>query len=135
MSEAWKNVQLKCEYFKAENCNAIVTNDEAKAARHEGCENNNENACCYVCPFYHNCDISCTILGEKRCPSCGSEMQCAKMNLRIGGWTGLWKLAPFGEIGELGEDLLPVTAYSCSKCNRLEFFTERKAKPKNQNEP
>lgn len=129
-----KNTQLKCEYFKKESCDAIVTNDEAKAARQEDCKNNNKNACCYVCPYQPNCEVSCTYQGEKKCSSCGSEMYSIKMNLRIDGMTGPWMLKS-GDFFGISRQVLPVTAYSCPKCNKLEFFTQRKAKPKNQDEP
>jgi hypothetical protein len=123
---------VECEYLKEENCIAILNSDEGKAIRHEGCENNNKNACCYVCPLYNTCEISCTYLGEKRCPLCGSEMYHVSMNLRIGGWEGVTKGLPFGigELGELSEEKFPVIAYICSKCNKLEFFAEEKAKKK-----
>jgi hypothetical protein len=124
---------LKCEYLKEDNCSAVMMDEEGKEARHEGCKNDNKNACCYLCPFNHNCEISCEYLGEKdypikECPLCASEMYPAKVNLRIGGWMGLWKLVPFGELGELGEELLPVVVYTCSNCGKLEFFTREKTK-------
>jgi hypothetical protein len=137
MSDEMTHIQLKCEYLKDQNCSAIMMDDEGKAARQEGCKNNNKNECCYVCAFNHNCEISCEFLGEKdfpikECPLCASEMYPAKVSLRIGGWTGLWKLVPFGGLGELGEELLPVVIYTCSKCGKLELFAEDKTKIEKQ---
>jgi len=129
MSDGMKSTRLKCEYLKEENCSAVMIDDEGKATRQEGCQNNNKNACCYVCPFYHNCEISCVYLGEKKCPSCASEMYHTRLSFRIGGWEGFMKGLPFeiGKLGEATEELLPMVVYVCSKCGKLEFFAEEKA--------
>lgn len=133
MANKKKSNLLECEYLKEGNCGAVMMDEEGKEARQEACQNNNKNACCYLCAFNYNCEISCEYLGEKdypikKCPLCASEMYPAKVNLRIGGWTGLWKLVPFGELGELGEELLPVVVYTCSNCGKLDFFTGEKTK-------
>jgi hypothetical protein len=121
---------VKCEYLEGETCNGILTSDEGKEARQESCKNDNKYACCYLCPFYRDCEIGCEFLGEgiRECPTCSSDMYPAKVTLRVGGWTGLWKLVPFGGLGEFGEELLPVIIYTCSKCGKMEFFAEKKTK-------
>lgn len=129
MSKTTKKAQVKCEYLKEENCTAVSMNDEGQATRQEGCENNNKNACCYVCPFYHKCEISCAYLGERKCPLCGSEMYHARLSFRIGGWEGFMRGLPLGmgEIGQDLEELLPMVVYVCSKCGKSEFFADEKA--------
>ena len=145
---------VSCEYLKnGDSCSAISGNDEARAARHESCENDNEEACCYFCPFYHTCRISCVYLGEnkrkrtsdlkiddktettpkpivRKCPLCDLKMRHARINLRVGGWEGYYRGLPFGisEIGEDQERLLPVVVYVCLKCGKLEFFAGEKTK-------
>lgn len=143
--------KVKCQYLKDGDCASITSNDEAEEARKISCNNDNKQACCYLCSYYHGCEISCVFLGETKnkpknkqkkdnteanqpniltCPLCNSKMLHAKADLRIGGWTGLMKLVPFGELGELGEELLPVTLYVCSKCGKLEFMAQEKTKQK-----
>jgi len=125
--------QIECEYLKEDNCTSVMIDGEGKATRQEECQNNNKNACCYTCAFSHNhnCEISCEYLGEvkKTCSLCGSEMYHDHFELRMGGWEGH---LPFGmgELGQISEEKLPVIAYICSKCNKLEFFAEEKAKLK-----
>ncbi|MCW4003934.1 MAG: hypothetical protein NWE95_08495 [Candidatus Bathyarchaeota archaeon] len=141
--------KVKCEYFENGNCFSILENAEAKEARSLNCSNDNEQACCYLCSYYHGCEISCNFLGENkgkikkqkfvessneykirilRCPLCESKMLHSDANLRIGGWTGLLKLVPFGSLGELGEELLPVTLFICPKCGKIEFMAQEKTK-------
>ena len=126
--------QIACKFLKDDNCTSVMKDGEGKETRQEECQNNNKSACCYACLFSynHSCEISCEYLGEvkKICSLCGSEMYHDHMELRIGGWIGLTKILPsrIGELGEIGEDKLPVIVYLCSKCNKLEFFAEEKAK-------
>lgn len=117
----------KCEYLKEENCHSISSNDEGKAIRNEFCSNENKTACCYLCPFSVTCEVSCSFLGEKKCPSCHSETQKAKMNLRVDGMTGQWMLKS-GDFFDFSRQVLPIIAYFCPRCNKLEFFVEDKAK-------
>jgi hypothetical protein len=53
-----------------------------------------------------------------------------EVNLRVGGWSGVLKgLHPALDVmGELGEELLPVTLYVCPKCGKLEFRAQEKTK-------
>jgi hypothetical protein len=39
---------------------------------------------------------------------------------RVGGTSGGWKLL-FGEWAEVGEDMLPLEAFACSSCRRVEL--------------
>jgi hypothetical protein len=41
-------------------------------------------------------------------------------HLRIGGSGGGWKLL-FGELAEVGEELLPLELLVCTNCRRVEF--------------
>jgi hypothetical protein len=116
---------IKCEYLESEDCSAISANEEAKNTREESCENSNKSGCCYLCAFQPNCEVSCMLLGEKKCSACGTEMQKMKMNLRVDGMTGPWMLEQ-GDFLDSSKYVLPVTAYSCPKCQKLEFFTQKK---------
>jgi hypothetical protein len=143
--------KVECEYLENGNCQSITSDDEAKEARKVGCNNDNEEACCYLCTYYHGCEISCVYLGENkriikrkqnvtegtlskilRCSSCDQKMVFREINLRIGGWSGALKgINPaLDTIGELGEQLLPVILYICPKCGKLEFKAQEKAKEK-----
>ena len=121
------NEQLNCEYLKNENCSAVITNDEAKTSRQADCENIDKATCCYVCPYQPNCEVSCTYQGEKKCLSCNTEMLRIEMNLRVDGMKGSWMLKT-GDLLNISAQVLPVIAYSCPKCNRLEWFTKKKKK-------
>jgi hypothetical protein len=135
--------KIECEFLKDGDCASVASNEEAEEARKISCINDNNQACCYLCSNYHACEISCVFLGETKskpgeanqpniltCPLCNSKMLHTKLNLRIGGWTGLAKLIPFGSIGELGEELLPVSVYVCPKCGKLEFMALERTKQK-----
>ena len=140
---------VKCKFLKDGNCTSVMDNEEVKEARKISCSSDNEQACCYLCFRYKGCEISCNFLGENknkfkgkpsigsfenkpvrvlRCPLCDSKMLNTKANLRVGGWTGLMQLVPFGSLGELGEELLPVTLHVCPKCGKLEFMAQEKTK-------
>jgi uncharacterized C2H2 Zn-finger protein len=141
--------KVNCEYLKDGNCQSIVSNEEAKEARKVGCNNDNEQSCCYLCSYYHGCEISCAFLGENkrlikrkiaiadekqinflRCPQCDQKMVYNQVSLRVGGWSGALKgLHPaLDMMGELGEELIPVLLYVCPKCGKLEFRAQAKAK-------
>ena len=142
--------KIDCKYLSKEYCClAILENDEAKEARKLSCENDQELCCCYLCSFKTDCDISCNYLGNSitvpqnkiknekktvkqiiRCNSCNLKMKSAKVKLRIGGWGGLWKLVPGGQLGELEEELLPVTMYVCPECGNMKLKAEKKTKEK-----
>jgi hypothetical protein len=143
--------KVECEYLENGNCQSITSNDEAKEVRKISCNNDDEGACCYLCSYYHRCEISCAYLGENkriikrktnvtegttskilRCSSCDQKMVFREVNLRIGGWSGALKgIDPaLDTIGELGEQLLPVILYICPKCGKLEFKAQEKAKEK-----
>jgi len=51
---------------------------------------------------------------------------------RIGGTRGGWKLL-FGELAELGEEMLPIYVFMCSKCGRLELFVDKKTQERLSN--
>jgi hypothetical protein len=154
---AMKEGQIDCEYRTKENsCNAVLNNEEAKLARQVSCENDVETTCCYFCTLQNKCEISCNYLGQRestisnkketakipdknsatevvRCQTCNVKMRPARTSLRIGGYKGVWRLLPvigdsIGELGEIQEELLPVTIYLCPKCGRMEFIAEKKAK-------
>ena len=123
-------MKVKCEYLKEGQCASIINNEEIKAIRKESCSNDQKSACCYLCSLFYACDIGCDYLGKK-CSLCGSQLRYTKVDLRTGGWEGLTKLMlghNLGDIGEYSEKKLPVIVYVCSKCNKLEFFADQKAK-------
>ena len=142
--------KVNCKYLAQDRqCLAILDNDEAKEVRKLSCENDQELNCCYLCSFRSDCEISCNYLGDSktipenenvteqkptnqiiRCESCHLKMKSANINLRIGGWGGLWKLLPGGELGELNEELLPVTVYVCPECGNMKLKAEKKTKEK-----
>jgi predicted RNA-binding Zn-ribbon protein involved in translation (DUF1610 family) len=63
-----------------------------------------------------------------KCPVCDVEMHLVRrLPFRVGGTGGGWKLI-FGELAELGEEMLPLDVYLCPKCGRVELFADEKAK-------
>ena len=64
----------------------------------------------------------------KKCYSCGREMQLAqKVPFRIKGTPGMWKLL-FGELAELGEEMLSLDVYVCPSCGEIRLIADKKAK-------
>ncbi|UCF58511.1 MAG: hypothetical protein JSV15_05425 [Candidatus Bathyarchaeota archaeon] len=64
----------------------------------------------------------------KKCYLCGVEMQFAqKVPFRIKGHSGIW-IWVFGELAELGEEMLSSDVYLCPKCGHIEMFADEKAK-------
>jgi predicted RNA-binding Zn-ribbon protein involved in translation (DUF1610 family) len=63
---------------------------------------------------------------DKKCYSCGVGMHFAgKYPFRVGGTSGGWKLL-FGELAELGEEMLAFNVYICPSCGRVELFGDEK---------
>lgn len=126
--------KVECKFLKDGECISIVENEEAKEARKDGCSNESKRACCYLCSNYEKCEINCNFLGDSKnflvCSLCDTQMVSAKASLRIGGWTGLMKLVPFGSLGEIGEEKLPVILHVCPKCGKLEFIAQKATKQK-----
>jgi hypothetical protein len=59
--------------------------------------------------------------GADACLRCGNPLTSTGIQqLRIGGSSGGWKLF-FGELAELGEDMLPLEVLACNSCRRVEF--------------
>jgi hypothetical protein len=59
--------------------------------------------------------------GADTCLRCGNHLtSMGVQQLRIGGSSGGWKLF-FGELAELGEDMLPLEMLACNSCRRVEF--------------
>lgn len=78
--------EVNCEHLKnGESCSAILGNDEARTARHKNCQSDNKEACCYLCPSYQTCEISCGFLGENKNTGKTTEMSGEKELLR-GKW-------------------------------------------------
>ena len=137
---------VDCQYLKNNVCLSIQENIEVKEARKIACENENEKACCYLCEHYPACEINCTFLGKinlkstsqsdskkvniKRCPDCKTKMRYAIINLRVGGWEGIFNVLPIGGLGTVQEELLPVKMYVCSKCGNIKFVALEKTKLK-----
>ena len=58
---------------------------------------------------------------EDACLRCGGTLTSMGLHeFRVGGTTGGWKLV-FGELAELGEDMLPLEALACGTCRRVEL--------------
>ena len=56
------------------------------------------------------------------CGRCGGETSGGQVvELRTGGTTGGWKLV-FGELAELGEQMLPVEVWACSRCGHIDLY-------------
>jgi hypothetical protein len=62
------------------------------------------------------------------CPLCQSKMVHSEVKLRTGGWSGLAQLLPLGELGELGEELLPVEVHVCVRCGKIELMAPEKTR-------
>jgi hypothetical protein len=55
------------------------------------------------------------------CLRCGGTLtSMGTEQFRIGGTSGGWKLL-FGELAELGEDMLTLDLYACGACRRVEL--------------
>ena len=55
------------------------------------------------------------------CLRCGAALESMGVEqFRVGGTSGGWKML-FGEWAELGEQMLPLEAFSCSSCRRVEL--------------
>jgi hypothetical protein len=55
------------------------------------------------------------------CIRCGGNLESYGVEkLRTGGSSGGWKLL-FGELAELGEDLIPLELLACATCGSVEF--------------
>jgi hypothetical protein len=135
-------LSIACQYLNKQSCSAITSSEEVKEAREQNCVNDNQQACCYLCESYDNCEISCNFLGENtnktkkpktrkqiqiiKCPLCETKMLCTEAKLRIGGWSGIMQFLPFGNLGELDEEVLPVKLYVCPKCGKLELMAQEK---------
>jgi hypothetical protein len=58
---------------------------------------------------------------DDKCLRCGGALTSMGVEeFRVGGTSGGWKLL-FGEWAELGEGMLPLEAFACSSCHRVEF--------------
>lgn len=57
----------------------------------------------------------------ERCAACGGSLvYLGRDRIRTGGTTGGWKLL-FGELAELGEDMLDLEFRACGACRRVEL--------------
>jgi hypothetical protein len=58
---------------------------------------------------------------DDRCLRCdGTLTSMGLEQIRTGGTMGGWKLL-FGELAELGEDMLALEAFACQRCRMVEF--------------
>ena len=58
---------------------------------------------------------------DDRCLRCdGTLTWMGTEQIRTGGTRGGWKLL-FGELAELGEEMLPLEAFACGRCRMVEF--------------
>jgi hypothetical protein len=55
------------------------------------------------------------------CLRCGGVLTSMGVEtFRTGGTSGGWKLL-FGEMAELGEDMIPLEVFACGNCRRVEL--------------
>jgi hypothetical protein len=55
------------------------------------------------------------------CLRCGGDLESMGVErFRTGGTSGGWKLV-FGELAELGEDMVPLELMGCRRCRHVEF--------------
>jgi hypothetical protein len=65
--------------------------------------------------------IAMTDQQNGNCLRCGGTLTSMGVEqFRVGGSSGGWKLL-FGEWAELGEEMLPLEAFACGACHRVEF--------------
>ena len=58
---------------------------------------------------------------EDACLRCGQPMTSTGVEqFRVGGTGGGWKLL-FGELAEVGEEMIPLELLVCTNCRRIEF--------------
>ena len=56
-----------------------------------------------------------------QCLRCSSPIApMGALEFRVGGTSGGWKLL-FGELAELGENLIPLEAFGCATCGHVEL--------------
>jgi len=53
-------------------------------------------------------------------------MSQTRTKFRINGWEGLHPKLTGDDLGERGEELLPVIVYLCPKCGKIEFRADEK---------
>jgi hypothetical protein len=57
-----------------------------------------------------------------KCLACQTQLQSlGQFPVRVGGSSGPWHLL-LGEWADMSEGVLPLDAYRCSQCGRLEFY-------------
>jgi hypothetical protein len=65
--------------------------------------------------------VSSHQIGSDACLRCGSELGSLGVEaFRVGGTSGGWKLL-FGELAELGEDMLQLEVRACRACGHVEL--------------
>jgi hypothetical protein len=58
---------------------------------------------------------------DDRCLRCdGTLTSMGTEQIRTGGTAGGWKLL-FGELAEVGEEMLPLEAFACQRCRMVEL--------------
>jgi hypothetical protein len=66
-------------------------------------------------------DMDQTPVPDDRCLRCGGSLSSMGVEgFRVGGTSGGWKLL-FGELAELGENMLSLEALACQTCRRVEL--------------
>ena len=59
--------------------------------------------------------------GGEDCLRCGAVLESIGIEkFRTGGTGGGWKLL-FGELAELGEEMIPLELFGCRRCRHVEF--------------
>jgi hypothetical protein len=59
--------------------------------------------------------------GYGACLRCGAELSAVGLEkFRVGGTSGGWKML-FGELAELGEDMIELEVFACPSCRKVEL--------------
>lgn len=62
---------------------------------------------------------------EKKCSQCLAYMKkLGVQEFRTGGTAGGWKLL-FGELAELGEEMIELELWACPQCRHVELYLPR----------
>lgn len=69
-----------------------------------------------------------------KCIKCDvGTVRLGQLPVRMGGTSGGWHLV-FGELADVGESTVPLDAFRCPKCHRLEFYDLDESIPRNDDE-
>ncbi len=134
------DLAYSCEYLSAEKtCLMVSESPKAKANREQNCTSEEKLCCCYLCSMRSSCGIRCRFLGEpqgasveepivEQAPDVNSQITdavteqnsqpvfCSACNVEM-----TPKKAELTLTEDADATVLPVLAYICPCCSRIEL--------------